>query len=84
MKIAKGNTTAIGQLEYGEGQAIFPSVKASAEDIRLYMEKRFKYPRQFNSLKDLVYRMKERAYFEIPAESYYKGVEYWYNKLYGN
>lgn len=77
MKLPRGKTTATGALDYGERQAIFPSIKASAQDQLLYMFERFKYPKDFASLLDLVTYMKERGYFEDSLNNYYQGTRKW-------
>lgn len=82
MTLASRDTTAIGKLPYGEGQAIYRSVEDSARDIRLYMEKRFNYPVNFSSLAELVAYMKSKRYFEDSTLNYLAGADAWYRKLY--
>lgn len=83
MTLATKNTTAVGKLPYGEGQAIFNSIADSAKDIRLYMERRFNYPMDFNSMAELVYYMKSKGYFTAPTLEYLASADAWYRKLYG-
>lgn len=82
MTLASKNTTAIGELPYGERQAIYRSIADSAQDIRLYMEKRFKYPASFNSLAELVAYMKSKNYFTDSTLNYLQGADAWYRKLF--
>lgn len=82
MTLASKNTTATGALSYGEEQCIYPSVKRSAEDILLYMQKRWKYPQNFATLDDLVDYMKSKGYFLSNVEDYKAGVNMFYDKLF--
>lgn len=77
MKLPKGETLAIGQLPYGERQAIFRSISDSAKDQVLFLTKRFHYPSDFTSLLDLIVYMKERGYFEDSLDNYYNAVRRW-------
>lgn len=83
MLLPRGTTTAVGELPYGEHQAIFRSVEDSAKDIRLYMEQRFRYPMDFASLADQVAYMKSKGYFVDSVSNYLAGAQSWYQKLYG-
>lgn len=79
MKPARGETLAIGQLPYGEGQAIFKSLTDSAKDQILYFTKRFRYPTNIKSAQELVENMAKRRYFEQDPRDYYEGVRRWLN-----
>lgn len=81
MKMPARETTAIGVLPYGEGQAIFSSVGSSADDLVLFLTKRWKYPKDFATLQDQIEYMKSRGYFQSPIEDYYAGVYKWKNDL---
>lgn len=84
MTLASRNTTAIGILEDApEKQAVYPSLDASAEDIVLFMRKRWRYPDNFVTLADLIRYMKQRNYFTSSEVKYYEGVKSTYLKLYG-
>lgn len=83
MTLASKNTTAIGRGPYSEGQAIFASIDDSAKDIRLYMEKRFSYPRSFPTLLDQILYMKSKGYFTDSVDNYYNAVSKWKRKFYG-
>lgn len=84
MTLASKNTTAIGRGPYAEGQALFASIDDSAKDIRLYMEKRFNYPRQFPTLLDQIIYMKSKGYFTDSVDNYYNAVSKWKRKFYGD
>lgn len=84
MTLASKNTTAIGRGPYSEGQAMFASIDDSAKDIRLYMEKRFSYPRQFPTLLDQILYMKSKGYFTDSVDNYFTAVEKWKRKFYGD
>lgn len=77
MKLPRGTTTAVGELPYGERQAIFRNITDSAKDQLLYMTKRFNYPADFASFLDLVTYMKQRGYFEDSLENYYNAARKW-------
>ena len=77
MKLPRGETLAIGQLPYGERQAIFRSIEDSAKDQVLFLTKRFHYPPDFTSLLDLIVYMKERGYFEDDLNNYFNAVKKW-------
>lgn len=80
MTLARKNTLAIGELDYGERQAIFKSIRDSAKDQILYLTVRFKYPREFATLKDLIDYMKSKNYFGDSVSNYYTSVSKWLSK----
>lgn len=77
MKPPKGETLAIGKLPYGEGQAIFRSLKDSARDQVLYFTKRFRYPTDIKTPEQLIDNMARRGYFEQDPRQYLEGVIRW-------
>lgn len=84
MTLASRNTTATGRLEdVPEKQAVYPSIEASAQDIVLYQQKRFRYAMNYATLKDLIQAMHRRNYFTSDFNQYLAGVESVYKQLYG-
>lgn len=81
MTLAKGNTTAIGSLPYGEHQAIYSSVQSSADDLVLYLTVRYKYPKDFATLEDQVRYMKSKQYFGDSFANYYAATLKWKQDL---
>lgn len=75
------NTTATGELPYGEHQAIFKNIRSSADDLVLYMQKRFSYPFDFPSLEAQVQYMKSKGYFGDSFANYYASALRWKNQL---
>jgi len=67
-KVKRRPTTQRGSTSSGFGT--YPSTKAAIEDILLYQQS-FKYPKNFNSLRNLVGHMKRKGYFTEPAFGYY-------------
>lgn len=81
MTLAGKNTTAVGALPYGEHQAIYNNIQSSADDLVLYLQKRFKYPADFATLRDQVEYMKSKNYFGDSFANYYAGALRWKNEL---
>lgn len=83
MTLAPRDTTAIGVAsDTPEKQAIYSSVQSSADDIVLFMQKRWRYPKTWSNIAHLVSYMKDRNYFTGNKDQYIAGVESWYKKLY--
>jgi hypothetical protein len=82
MTLAPRDTTAIGASDTPEKQAIYTSVQSSADDLILFMQKRWKYPKSFASIEHLVSYMKDRNYFMGNKDQYIAGVKSWYKKFY--
>lgn len=79
MKLPKGETLAVGELPFGERQAIFKSLTDSARDQVLYFTRRFRYPTNIRSADQLVDEMSKRGYFEQDPVQYLAGVKRWLN-----
>lgn len=55
------------------GFASFINQEHSIKDLILYMEE-FNYPKDFNSLPEMIAFMKDKGYFEEPYDVYLAGV----------
>lgn len=81
MTLASRNTLAIGVMDNAERSAKFKSDADSVEDFIMYLTIRFNYPKDLNSIEDIVRYMKEKGYFTDQFANYYNGVKSWYIKL---
>lgn len=82
MTLASRNTTAIGELPYGEHQAIYTSIESSADDLVLFLTVRYKYPKDFATLEEQIRYMKDRGYFGDSFKNYYAAVLNWKKNLF--
>lgn len=78
MRLASGNTTAIGS---NLGHAVYSSLSDSAKDLVLYFERLKWTTRNFDSIESLCAEMKRKGYFTADLNEYTTGVNYWYKKL---
>ncbi len=76
------NPSEVG-LTSPEGQAFFSSNEESAKDLVYYMQKRFRYPNNFDSLAQGVHYLKTKNFFASDESKYLDNVTYWYKKIYG-
>lgn len=76
------NSTAIGVTDTPEKQAAYSSVQSSADDLILFMQKRWRYPKAWNNLADLIAYMKQRNYFASNQYDYLNGVMSYYKKFF--
>jgi uncharacterized FlgJ-related protein len=82
MGYSKNDSTAIGVTDTPERQAAYSSVQSSADDLILFMEKRWKYPKSFSNLAEMIHYMKQRNYFTVSESQYLAGVTSYYNKMF--
>lgn len=70
------------RLGYGEGQTVYPDIKASVYGLFDHVIEPFDYPLSFPSINAQVRFMKSRGYFTLAEDKYLAGVLYWYDQLY--
>lgn len=75
-------TTSIGPFDLGrEGKmASYKSVADAARDLVFYLEA-FKYPKDFETVDQLVAFMKSKGYFTDSVSNYLNGVKKWYSTM---
>lgn len=71
------------KLQYGEGQTIYNSIADSVDDLYYRVIVSRKYPKNFDSLTELVTTMKAKGYFQSDGVKYLSGVQTTYFKIYG-